>query len=45
MQIIDRALNGVLVLQPKRHGDARGWFSEVYKRSDMLALGLTLDFV
>ena len=29
MQVTPTALEGVLELQPLRHGDDRGWFSEV----------------
>jgi dTDP-4-dehydrorhamnose 3,5-epimerase len=45
MDAIESPLKGLLVLQPKRHGDARGWFSEVYSRPALLALGLDLHFV
>lgn len=30
---------------PIRHGDARGWFSEVFSRRDYAARGLDIDFV
>ncbi len=39
------ALPDVLLITPKRHGDARGWFSETWSRKSMLAAGLDLDFV
>jgi dTDP-4-dehydrorhamnose 3,5-epimerase len=45
MQIIDTPLAGLLLLQPKRIGDARGWFSESYSRAALQAAGLYLDFV
>lgn len=36
----------VLLITPKRHGDARGWFSETWSRRSLLgAAGLDIDFV
>jgi dTDP-4-dehydrorhamnose 3,5-epimerase len=45
MQIIQTPLAGLLLVQPKRIGDVRGWFSESYSRAAMQAAGLHLDFV
>src|SRR4051794_34639666 len=39
------ALPEVLLITPKRHGDARGWFSETWSRAALAAAGLDLDFV
>ena len=39
------ALDGVLILKPKRFGDARGFFSEVYNRRAFAQAGVELDFV
>ena len=39
------AIPDVKVLTPQRHGDHRGFFSEVYKRSDMEAAGIELTFI
>jgi len=39
------ALPGVLLITPKRHGDARGWFSETWSRAAMAKAGADLDFV
>lgn len=36
MRVIDQAIPAVKLVVPKRHGDARGWFSETY-RADLLA--------
>lgn len=36
---------GLKLVAPKKHRDARGFFSEVYKRSDWRAAGLDCDFV
>ena len=38
-------LDGVLEIVPRRHGDARGFFSETWNRKHMLAAGIDLDFV
>ena len=35
----------VLLITPKRHGDARGWFAETWSRKAMEAAGLSHDFV
>ncbi len=35
----------VTLLKPKRHGDARGWFSETYSRRALAALGIGEEFV
>lgn len=41
----DTEIPGVKIVSPKRHGDARGFFSEVYKQSDWRKAGLYLSFV
>lgn len=38
-------IEGVAVVTPRRHGDARGWFSETWSRAALAAAGLDLDFV
>ena len=45
MQVTDTALPGVKLIQPLRHGDARGYFSETYRRDVLLAHGIDIDFV
>jgi dTDP-4-dehydrorhamnose 3,5-epimerase len=45
MQIEQTALEGVLILTPQRHGDARGFFSESWNRARMAKTGLEYDFV
>lgn len=37
--------NPVQLLRPRRHGDARGWFTEVYNRDTFAGLGITCVFV
>ena len=39
------AIPEVLLITPKRHGDARGWFTETWSKKAMEAAGLDLDFV
>jgi dTDP-4-dehydrorhamnose 3,5-epimerase len=39
------AIPEVLLITPRRHGDARGWFSETWSRPTLAAAGLDLDFV
>ncbi|MCA0964738.1 dTDP-4-dehydrorhamnose 3,5-epimerase [Salipiger bermudensis] len=45
MDIQKTALEGVLILTPKRFGDARGFFSESWSRRVLLEHGLAYDFV
>ncbi|MTI45764.1 dTDP-4-dehydrorhamnose 3,5-epimerase [Roseibium hamelinense] len=37
-------MNPFIVI-PKKHGDARGFFSETYKKSQLEAAGVSIDFV
>ena len=39
------ALDGVFLFTPDRHGDARGWFSESWRRDIWQEAGVTTDFV
>lgn len=45
MEIERTALDGVLILTPKRFGDARGFFSESWSRRAFEAAGLVFDWV
>ncbi|MEL7300961.1 MAG: dTDP-4-dehydrorhamnose 3,5-epimerase [Pseudomonadota bacterium] len=45
MQITETALPGVLLLEPRRFGDARGYFSESWNRRTLAEQGITIDFV
>ncbi|MFN3447713.1 MAG: dTDP-4-dehydrorhamnose 3,5-epimerase [Roseococcus sp.] len=45
MKITPLAIPDVLLIEPPRYGDARGFFSEVWKRSALAAAGLVVDFV
>jgi dTDP-4-dehydrorhamnose 3,5-epimerase len=45
LTVEETAIPAVKVITPKRFGDARGFFSEVYSRRAFEAAGLHLDFV
>lgn len=45
MQIEDTGLPGVVVLTPRRFGDERGFFSEVYNRDVLSKHGIDVEFV
>jgi dTDP-4-dehydrorhamnose 3,5-epimerase len=45
LEVEDTAIPAVKIVTPKKHGDARGFFSEVYNKSVFRAAGLNLDFV
>lgn len=45
MRIQDTALSGVLIIEPKVFGDARGFFLESYNRDRYREAGIELDFV
>ncbi len=38
-------INGLYVIEPTVHGDARGYFMETYNQKDMEEAGLTMKFV
>jgi dTDP-4-dehydrorhamnose 3,5-epimerase len=39
------ALDGVMIVTPRRFGDDRGWFSETWNRKALAAAGIDVDFV
>ena len=45
MWVEDTAIPAVKIVTPKKHGDARGFFSEVYNKSAFEALGLDFEFI
>jgi len=45
LHIEQTGLPGVLILQPRRFGDERGFFSEVWNRATLQAHGIDIDFV
>lgn len=38
-------LDGVVEIVPARHGDERGWFSEVWNRAELETHGIAIDWV
>jgi dTDP-4-dehydrorhamnose 3,5-epimerase len=45
MQVIDTALRDVKLISPRRFGDERGWFAEVFNSERFAAAGLPANFV
>lgn len=45
MEFIEQAIQGVWVIEPKRFGDKRGYFSEVFKQAEFEAHVGRVDFV
>lgn len=45
MNVTETALPGVLLLEPRRFADDRGWFSEVWSQRTLEAAGLSFDWV
>ena len=45
MQLLDTPLRDVKLLTPRRFGDERGWFAEVFNSSTFAAAGLPAEFV
>lgn len=45
MNFIEQDINGVWVIEPKRFGDSRGYFSEVFKQADFDAHVGHVDFI
>lgn len=45
VEIVKTELPGVVILTPRRFGDARGFFSEVYNRKSYAEHGIDVEFV
>lgn len=45
MELIQTAIDGVLIVEPKVFGDERGFFLESWNQASFAKLGLDLDFV
>lgn len=45
LKITESPLPGVLVIEPRVHGDARGFFVETYRESQLAAAGVPTRFV
>jgi dTDP-4-dehydrorhamnose 3,5-epimerase len=45
MEVLDTPLGDVKLIQPRRLGDSRGWFAEVFNQSTFSSAGLPSQFV
>lgn len=45
LEIEQTTLGGVLIVTPRRFGDARGFFSEVYNRARFTQAGIAAEFI
>ena len=45
IKVISAVENGVMLLEPAKFTDRRGYFMESYNRSDLAAIGIVNDFV
>ncbi len=45
MKVLPTRLSGVMVIEPRRHTDDRGWFVESWDRRRYAAAGMDTDFV
>ena len=45
MEIERTGINGVIIVKPQVHGDARGFFVETWQRERYAAVGIDLPFV
>ncbi len=45
MQVLNTPLSDVKLIQPRRFGDSRGWFAEVFNQSTFSAASLPTQFV
>lgn len=45
IQVTPCPIEGLYIIEPKVHGDSRGYFMETYNRQDMEKAGLNMEFV
>ncbi len=45
MKVVPTTIGGLLILEPRVFGDARGWFMESWSRRTLEAAGIEYDFV
>ncbi len=45
MQVERLAIPEVLLITPRRHGDAHGWFTEAYAKRDLEKAGISDTFL
>ena len=45
VRIRDTSISGIKLLRPEKHGDSRGFFSEVHSKKALVEAGIEIDFV
>lgn len=45
IKVTKATIEGLYIIEPTVHGDARGYFVETYNKNDMAEAGLTMEFV
>jgi len=45
MKLIKTPLSGLLILEPKKFSDERGFFTESYRKEEFVQAGITSDFI
>lgn len=45
IKVTKAPIEGLYIIEPTVHGDARGYFVETYNKNDMAEAGLTMEFV
>jgi dTDP-4-dehydrorhamnose 3,5-epimerase len=45
VRILDTAIADIKEIRPERHGDARGYFSEIYREDSLREIGIAVNFV
>jgi dTDP-4-dehydrorhamnose 3,5-epimerase len=45
MEVVELSIPGVKLFTPRKHGDARGFFSETYSRPEFARAGVDVEFV
>lgn len=45
MEVVETALDGVVLIKPKIFGDSRGYFSETYNKNELEEAGIRADFI
>lgn len=45
MEVVETALDGVVIIKPKVFGDSRGYFSETYNKNELEEAGICADFI
>lgn len=45
IKVVKAPIEGLYIIEPAVHGDARGYFMETYNKRDMEEAGLNMDFV